>query len=214
MTLSNIFWIAITILISSGVVSGLVIWLIKRIINKLFEANNERLKISLQLNHQQNSRVQNERFDVIKKLYADLVRMNEMLEELFRFVKSDKPSTKESVIKVLQPLVDLTFSTKRYSETNSIFFSRSTGLRIENCISELLFCLSKSSYAMVVKSEEIYSQSGDYIGIAGREVKNLPEEDRADFDKTILSISNVREGKLRESMDGLQKEFRNLFSIE
>lgn len=205
---------AIAILLSVATVAGLLIWAVKEIFKKFLLVDSERQKNKMLLEHQKYTRLQSEQFDTLKTIYANLIRTNELVDETFGVIKDGREISRRMMEQTFKPLVKIIFETDRHFRQNSIFLTDSTCKKITKAIDSLFYCLTKSSYAVIVKSEDSYDENGKNFGIIQTDVETLSEEDRDDFFDTIKKIESVKENEVQEALNIIRAEFRQIFGIK
>lgn len=204
----------LAVLLSTSSLVALIVWAIKTTVNKLLQANNERLKIELQLEHQKYTNLQTEQFTTMKTLFANLVRIDDLLKEVYerqsREVKFDKPF----IDGIYSPLIALVYETDQYFKQNSIFFNQGLCDIISKSMDAIFTCLSNSANAIVTKSEDVMDKQGNNKGIQERKLDELPPQDKESYESLIKSIDLIRKNELRSSIDSIQAEFRILFGVK
>jgi hypothetical protein len=212
-------------LLSITVVGGLVIWLIKAIITKFFQNDSEKYKTrlqseleihktKLQLEQFKYTKLHSEQCEFIKTLFQKLTLIDILLEDYLKIVKSDRSLEKRDKKDVLEPLVKETFDTDKYFRGNKILINKDLSDKIETTIQMIFESLKKISLAFVVKSKNVYSSSGEIIGIEARKLSEINSEDKAEFDDIIDNVENVRQIVLKDSLTQLELNFRQIFGIE
>ena len=212
--MNDFFKGAIAILLSVATVTGLLIWAIKEIFKKFLLVDSERQKNRLLLEHQKYTRLQSEQFDALKTIYANLIRTNELVDETFGIIKDGREISKQMMEQTFRPLVKIIFETDRHFRQHSIFLNDSTCKKISKAIDSLFYCLTKSSYAVIVKSKDFSDVNGKSAGIIQNDVETLSEEDRNDFFDTIKKVETVKENELQEAINIVRAEFRQIFGIK
>ena len=203
-----------TVLFSVITITGIIIWFFKEIVKKFMQADNERHKNRLKLEHQKYTRLQEEQFETIKTIYSNLIKTDELLTEYFGVVKDEMEFDEKTKNNTLKPLIETIFETQRYFRKNNIFLNDSLSENIEKCIESLFFCMKQSSHAHIIISEEIFNEKGEYLGIQPRKLIDLKEQEKIEFEKTIDIIEKIRNNELKDSIKSLKIEFRELFGVE
>jgi hypothetical protein len=211
--MNDFFKSAITILLSVATVTGLLIWAVKEIFKKFLLVDSERQKNRLLLEHQKYTRLQNEQFDALKIIYANLIRTNELVNETFSIIKDGREISRKTMEQTFKPLVKILFDTDRHFRQHSIFLTDSTCQNIAKAIDSLFYCLTKSSYAVIVRSKDFYDANGNNSGIIQTDLETLSEKDRDDFFDTIKKVEAVKENELQEAINIVRAEFRQIFGI-
>jgi len=204
----------ITILLSVATVTGLVIWAVKEIFKKFLQVDTERQKNKLLLEHQKYTKLQNEQFDTLKTIFANLIRTDELVNETFGTIKDGREFSRKTMERTFIPLVKTIFDTDRHFRQNSIFLNDTTNKKIAKAIDSLFFCLTKSSYAVIVKSEDVYDDKGNNIGIQQKDLESLSEIEKKEFFDIIKKVEDVKETELKEAINIVQNEFRQIFGVK
>lgn len=204
----------ITILLSVATATGLIIWAAKEIIKKFIQVDIEKQKNKLSLEHQKYTKLQTEQFDTLKIIYGNLIRTDELLRESFSLVKDGMEVSRLSMERTIKPLIAKIFETDRHFKQNSIFLSVKTCDEISKTIDALFFCLTKTSYAMIVKSEDFLDNNGKAVGIIQKDFATLSSEEKDEFLETIKKIEDVRENVLKQSIEIVNTEFRKIFGVK
>lgn len=203
----------ITILLSVATVAGLIIWAVKEIFKKILQVDNERQKNKLLLQHQKYTKLQNEQFDTLKTIYVNLIRTDELVKETFVIIKDGQEFSRKTMERTFIPLVQTIFDTNRHFKQNSIFLTETTTNKIAKTIDSLFFCLTNSSYAVIVKSENVYDEKGKNTGIQQKNIEALSEAERTKFFDIIKRVETVKETELKEAINFVQAEFREIFGV-
>lgn len=212
--MEDFFKSLITIFLSFATVTGFAIWTMKEMFKKFLQVDTERQKNKLLLEHQKYTKLQNEQFDTLKTIYANLIRTDELVNETFGTIKDGREFSRKTMERTFIPLVKTIFDTDRHFRQNSIFLNDTTNSKIAKAIDSLFFCLTKSSYAVIVKSEDIYDDKGKNIGIQQKDIESLSEAERSDFFDIIKKVETVKETELKEAITIVQTEFRQLFGVK
>lgn len=212
--MEDFFKSVITILLSVATVTGLLIWVVKELFKKFLQVDTERQKNKLLLDHQKYTKLQNEQFDTLKTIYANLIRTDELVNETFGTIKDGREFSRKTMERTFIPLVQTIFDTDRHFRQNSIFLNDNTNNKIAKAIDSLFFCLTKSSYAVIVKSEDAYDDKGKHIGIQQKDIGALSEEERNEFFDTIKKVEAAKETELKEAINVVQTEFRHIFGVK
>lgn len=212
--LMNYFNEILTILVSVATVTALIVWSIKEVIKKILQADTERQKFKLQLEQQRFTILQVEQLDGIKIIYSNLVKTEDLFTEMLSLVKENKEITEQVKAELLKPLIQSLFDSLKHFKQNRIFLTKSLALKIGVTIDNLFSCITKSSYALIVKSEEIYSNNGDYLGIRVRKIEELLDKDKLEFKNLISQIEYLQQNQLKESIEALEVEFRGIFGVK
>lgn len=201
----------ITILLSVTTVTGLILWLVKEFVKKILDTDTERLKNKLALEHQKYSKLQNEQFDTLKNIYSNLVKTEELINEFYHIVKDDIEFSKQHKERVAEPLTKLIFQTEIHFKENRIFIPKILISEIDKVITALFFCLTKSTLALTIKTDEIFDENGNYLGITSKNFNEISEERKKEFDDVIKLIENTKNKELPKLIDDIEFEFRRIF---
>ena len=212
--MEDFFKSVITILLSVATVTGLLIWVVKEFFKKFLQVDTERQKNKLLLEHQKYTKLQNEQFDALKTIYANLIRTDELVNETFGSIKDGREFSRKTMERTFIPLVQTIFDTERHFRQNSIFLNDTTNSKISKAIDSLFFCLTKSSYAVILKSEEVYDDKGKNIGIQQKDIEALSDTEKNEFYDTIKKVEAVKETELKEAINIVQTEFRQIFGVK
>ncbi|NCT74003.1 MAG: hypothetical protein GXC78_05690 [Chitinophagaceae bacterium] len=186
----------------------------KEVFKNFLLVEMERQKNKLLLDHQRYTKLQVEQFDTLKLIFTNLIRTDRLVNETFVSLKDGTGLTKKDMERTFVPLVRIIFDTEDHFKQNSIFLPSETCEKIEKAIDALLFCLSRSTYAMLIRSESIIDTEGRLQGIQQVEIKNLSEMDKKDFHDTINKIAIVKNTELRLAISAVQTEFREIFGVK
>lgn len=212
--MEDFFKSIVTILLSVATVTGLVIWAVKEIFKKFLQVDTERQKNKLLLEHQKYTKLQNEQFDTLKTIYANLIRTEELVNETVGTIKDGREFSRKTMERTFIPLVTTIFDTDRHFRQNSIFLNATTNSKVAKAIDSLFFCLTKSSYAVIVKSEDVYDDKGKNIGIQQKDIASLSEDERTEFFGIIKKVEAVKETELKDAINIVQAEFRQIFGVK
>lgn len=212
--MEDFFKSIVTILLSVATVTGLVIWAVKEIFKKILQVDTERQKNKLLLEHQKYTKLQNEQFDTLKTIYANLIRTEELVNETFGTIKDGREFSRKTMEQTFIPLVTTIFDTDRHFRQNSIFLNDTTYSKVAKAIDSLFFCLTKSSYAVIVKSEDVYDDKGKNTGIQQKDIASLSEDERTEFFDIIKKVEAVKETELKDAINIVQAEFRQIFGVK
>lgn len=212
--MEEFFKSVITILISVATVVGLFIWVVKEMFKKFLQIDTERQKNRLLLEHQKYTKLQNEQFDTLKTIYANLIRTEELVNETYEIIKDGQEFSRKTMERTFIPLVDTIFETNRHFRQNSIFLTDITTGKIAKAIDSVFFCLTKSSYAVIIKSEDAIDDKGNHFGIQQKDIETLSEEEKNEFFDTIKKVEEIKENELKEAISIVQSEFKQIFGIK
>lgn len=212
--MEDFFKSIVTILLSVATVTGLVIWAVKEIFKKFLQVDTERQKNKLLLEHQKYTKLQNEQFDTLKTIYANLIRTEELVNETVGTIKDGREFSRKTMERTFIPLVTTIFDADRHFRQNSIFLNATTNSKVAKAIDSLFFCLTKSSYAVIVKSEDVYDDKGKNIGIQQKDIASLSEDERTEFFGIIKKVEAVKETELKDAINIVQAEFRQIFGVK
>jgi|GEM_PF-5708364 len=210
-------------LLSISVIGGLAVWLIKSIITKFFENNSEKFKnqlqseleihkSKLQLDHHKNTKLHDEQCEFIKLLFQELCMLDTHLEKYIRLVESDREVNEEDRENIFNPIV---FGIKKIDElykTNRILINENISNKVKETIYLLYNGLAKTSIALIIKSKDIDLETRK--GIAAMKFGEMTEKEQGDFDSIMTEIKQIKNVNLKESIEELEKHFRQLFGIK
>lgn len=204
----------LAILLSVATVTGIVVWAVKEIFKKYLQIDTERQKNRLALEHQKFTRLQNEQFETLKTIYANLIRTDELVNETFGLIKDGMEFSRGNMERTFKPLVQTIYETERHFRQNSIFLPESICKVVSKTIDSLFFCLTKSTYAVTVRSQDVLSKNNKGTGLQQVHLAELPEHDRVEFFEVIKNVAEVKDGELKHTMKIVQSEFKQMFGVE
>ncbi|WP_291096807.1 MULTISPECIES: hypothetical protein [unclassified Empedobacter] len=201
----------VTILLSVTTITGLILWFVKEFIKKLLDADSDRLKNKLILENQKYTKLQNEQFETLKLIYSNLTKTEELINEFYHIVKDDIEFSKDHKERVVIPLTNLIFQTQRHFKENRIFIPKTLVPKIENVIDKLFYCHTKSSLALIIKSDEHFDDNGNYLGIVSKKLHEISSERVNEFNEILVLIETTKDEELPSLIEETENEFRKIF---
>ena len=199
------------ILISATTLTGFIIWSLREYSKSLIAQNFEKVKNKLSLENQKYTKLQNEQFETLKLIYSNLTRTEELFNEFYHIVKDDIEFTKEHKESIAIPFTNLIFQMQRHFKENKIFIPKILVPKIEKVINALFFCLTKSSKALIIKSEEHFDENGNYLGIVSKKFDEISTDKLNKFNEVLRLIEKTKNEELPELILEVENEFRKIF---
>jgi hypothetical protein len=211
-------------LLSISVIGAFVTWFLKEIISKFFKSDIEKFKnklqteieihkSKLQFEYHKNTKLHDDQCEFIKTLFQKLSTLDILLKNFVRLVEEDRIVEKRDIDNILRPLTDGVFEIEKFYKTNKILLNKSLSEKVNATIQLLFQALTRTSFALLVKSKDYYSDAGAHLGIVNRKMSELDINEKQEFESIMKEISELRKGNIKDSLNEIENNFREIYGV-
>lgn len=212
-------------LISIEAISGVIIYLGKKILDKLLESGVEKYKNELnitlethknklQLEHHKFTKLHVEQCEVIRGIYKKIQKLSFLLNDFLVLIKENRRLERFDFENTIMPCITASMECEEYFKENEILLSENLSNKVNSTIKLISTQTNKLNQTILVKFPELFSPTQlTELHNMYEKIGNYSSIELDELDIIVSNIEKIINTDFKESSKMLTEEFRRIYGV-